>query len=115
MLHCCFHADSLSRSQSFSAQTDQAALGLFQAPAVLQEIKQKFTADIKAAADGKYNEWIDSSFNGLALMIIMDQFTRYVSCVVTSLNALPLCNMLADYDEDILWSSELRMKFMLLN
>ncbi|KAK9840345.1 hypothetical protein WJX74_007927 [Apatococcus lobatus] len=41
-----------------------------------QEIKQKFASDVEAAAAGRYNEWIDSSFNGLALMIIMDQFTR---------------------------------------
>ena len=40
-----------------------------------QEIRKKFAPDVEAAAAGAYSGWT-KSFNGLAALIIMDQFTR---------------------------------------
>ncbi|KAK9838414.1 hypothetical protein WJX84_011528 [Apatococcus fuscideae] len=51
--------------------------GMLDGPSPDQEIKDKFASDVEAVAAGKYDNWT-SSFDGLAALILMDQFTRNI-------------------------------------
>ncbi len=39
-------------------------------------IRQQFLADVQKAAAGKYNSWVDSPTNAVALLLLLDQFPR---------------------------------------
>lgn len=43
-----------------------------------KDIKSKFAGDVKKAAKGEYDSWIEDPRGRLALIIILDQFTRNV-------------------------------------
>ena len=43
-----------------------------------QEIKDKFAADVAKAMQGEYDYWKNNSRNLLALIILLDQFPRYI-------------------------------------
>ncbi|MTI18390.1 DUF924 domain-containing protein [Rhodobacteraceae bacterium RKSG542] len=42
------------------------------------EIREKFEADVEAAAAGEYDHWQESPHGTLALLILLDQFTRNI-------------------------------------
>ena len=46
--------------------------------AVDQEIKTKFGSDLTKARKGKYSSWMDTSVGSLALIILLDQFSRNI-------------------------------------
>jgi uncharacterized protein (DUF924 family) len=46
------------------------------APEVDTEIRALFKEDVDAAARGEYDSWLESTEEGLAGIILMDQFTR---------------------------------------
>lgn len=43
----------------------------------MQEITQAFGEDVEKIGKGDYEDWKDKAYNGLAGIILMDQFTRY--------------------------------------
>jgi uncharacterized protein (DUF924 family) len=45
-------------------------------PALDQEIRERFGADLKKAVHGELNSWMKSAEGGLALVILLDQFSR---------------------------------------
>jgi len=56
--------------------TERAALWFKGGPAVDEEIKQKFGADLEAIAAGEFDDWQRSTYPCLAGVILMDQFSR---------------------------------------
>lgn len=45
-------------------------------PSFDQTIRENFEVDLKKAKEGMYNEWAQSSYGSLALVILLDQFSR---------------------------------------
>lgn len=41
-----------------------------------REIRERFGADLKKAVDGEFNSWMETAEGGLALIILLDQFSR---------------------------------------
>ncbi len=44
----------------------------------MQDITEKFGADLKAMAAGDYDDWADETLSSVAGVILMDQFSRNV-------------------------------------
>jgi hypothetical protein len=42
---------------------------------LLQEMRERFLPDLEAATEGKFDSW-QSGYDGLAAVILMDQFSR---------------------------------------
>lgn len=47
-------------------------------PAVDDEVRSKFAYDIEKAVLGEYNDWEDFPRSSLALIILLDQFSRHI-------------------------------------
>eukprot|EP00879_Flechtneria_rotunda_P004787 GHRR01005059.1.p1 GENE.GHRR01005059.1~~GHRR01005059.1.p1 ORF type:complete len:223 (+),score=61.62 GHRR01005059.1:97-765(+) len=47
-------------------------------PAVDQDIKARFAEDVEAFGAGKYDDWLDNPYTGLAGVILGDQFSRNI-------------------------------------
>ncbi|MDX1386747.1 MAG: DUF924 family protein [bacterium] len=45
-------------------------------PAFDQEIRKRFGDDLKRAVEGEFNSWMETAEGGLALVILLDQFSR---------------------------------------
>lgn len=41
----------------------------------MQEMRERFRPDLQAAAEGRFDSW-QSGYEGLAAVILMDQFSR---------------------------------------
>ena len=64
--------------------------------AVDEEIKKKFSSDLTKARKGKYSTWMDTSVGSLALILLLDQFSRNIyrnsaKAFDTDLQALEYC------------------------
>ncbi len=73
-----------------------------------QEIKSKFGSDLTKARKGKYSTWMDTSVGSLALIILLDQFSRNIyrnsaKAFDTDLQALEYCFLAikSGFDEEL--------------
>lgn len=76
--------------------------------AVDQEIKTKFGSDLTKARKGKCAGWMDMSVGSLALILLLDQFSRNIyrnsaKAYDTDLQALEYCFLAikSDFDEEL--------------
>lgn len=47
-------------------------------PALDREIRERFGEDLKKAVNGELNSWMETAEGGLALVILLDQFSRNI-------------------------------------
>ena len=70
-----FWFDHAEEVQDLTAK--QATLWFDPTPEIDLKIRQRFEANIKSAAMGKYNHWQKCLLGQLALILLLDQFPRY--------------------------------------
>ena len=73
-----------------------------------EEIKKKFGSDLTKARKGKYTSWMETSVGSLALIILLDQFSRNIyrnsaKAFDTDLQALEYCFLAikSGFDEEL--------------
>jgi uncharacterized protein (DUF924 family) len=64
--------------QTIVPSENRARIWFGDSPAVDSEIKQKFNNDLEKAIQGAYTEWEKSPRGQLALIIMLDQFSRHI-------------------------------------
>lgn len=57
---------------------NQARLWFDESPLVDEEIRKQFSGDLEAASAGQFDLWCDSPRGRLALLIVLDQFSRHI-------------------------------------
>ena len=57
---------------------NRAKIWFGESPETDAEIKAQFSDDLKCASQGKYDAWIDNPRGELALIILLDQYSRHI-------------------------------------
>ncbi|MBZ0165479.1 MAG: DUF924 domain-containing protein [Candidatus Omnitrophica bacterium] len=73
-----------------------------------QDIKKKFGSDLTKARKGKYSSWMETSVGSLALIVLLDQYSRNIyrnsaKAFDTDLQALEYCFLAikSNFDEEL--------------